>query len=211
MIISDCLSLVWWPILHLSAQYQRFGAYLLTVCSSKHFKVIFLTRSQGSRGPGGKGPGPLKIQWGPCEILPQGPMAPRNLRIGNVFNHVNGGTLQIFLGALGNSNGGGPRSSTKNVYQEPWEDILIILFYWQLLFVGSDMPNRLAFTWDWTNVDYSLVRKVPWHSPKSNLTASVQGTILDNEFENHTFKSTTYPRGQLIYLPVFVVVDLPIY
>ena len=30
-------------------------------------------------GPGGKGPGPLKIQWGPCVILPEGPMDPPKL------------------------------------------------------------------------------------------------------------------------------------
>ena len=33
--------------------------------------------------------------------------------------YFNGGTLQILLGALGNSNGGGPRPSTKNVYRDP--------------------------------------------------------------------------------------------
>ena len=35
--------------------------------------------------------------------------------------YFNGGTLQILLGALGNSNGGGPGPSTKNVYREPWQ------------------------------------------------------------------------------------------
>ena len=25
---------------------------------------------------------PLKIEWGPCEILPEGPMDPQNWRIG---------------------------------------------------------------------------------------------------------------------------------
>ena len=33
--------------------------------------------------------------------------------------YFNGGTLQILLGALGNSNGGGPGPSTKNGYREP--------------------------------------------------------------------------------------------
>ena len=61
-------------------------------------------------------PGPLKIQWGPCEILPESPMDPQNGRVGNVFN---GRTLQILLGALRNSNCGGPGPSTKNVYWEP--------------------------------------------------------------------------------------------
>ena len=34
---------------------------------------------QGSRVPGGKGHVPLKIQWGPYEILPEGPMDPKKL------------------------------------------------------------------------------------------------------------------------------------
>ena len=30
---------------------------------------------QGSQGPGGKGtPEKVKIHWGPCEILPEGPV-----------------------------------------------------------------------------------------------------------------------------------------
>ena len=33
--------------------------------------------------------------------------------------YFNGGTLQILLGAHGNSNGGGPGPSTQNVYREP--------------------------------------------------------------------------------------------
>ena len=73
---------------------------------------------QGSRGPGGKGPGPLKIQWGPCEILPEGPMDPPKIQ--ELVMYFNGWTLQILLRALGNSNGGGPGPSTKNVYWEPW-------------------------------------------------------------------------------------------
>ena len=68
-------------------------------------------------GPGGKGPEPLKIQWGPCEILPEGPMDPP--KIEELVMYFNGGTLQILLGALGNSNIGGPGPSTKNVYREP--------------------------------------------------------------------------------------------
>ena len=32
---------------------------------------------QGSRGPGGKGHVPLKIQWGPYEILPEDPNGPK--------------------------------------------------------------------------------------------------------------------------------------
>ena len=40
---------------------------------------VYSLLSQGSREPWGKGPGPLKIQWGPCEILPEGPMDPPKL------------------------------------------------------------------------------------------------------------------------------------
>ena len=41
---------------------------------------------QGSQGPRGRAPGPLKIQWGPCEILPEDPMDPQNWRIGNCIS-----------------------------------------------------------------------------------------------------------------------------
>ena len=53
-----------------------------TILSPKKYPTWY---TQGSRGPGGKGCGPLKIQWGPCEILPEGPMDPQNWKIGNVF------------------------------------------------------------------------------------------------------------------------------
>ena len=70
----------------------------------------------GHSGARGKGPGPLKIQWGPWEILPEGPMDPQNWRIGNEFqwrdpSNFAWGPLKFKLW--------GPGPSTKNVYREP--------------------------------------------------------------------------------------------
>ena len=56
-----------------------------------------------------------------------------------------------------------------------------------------------------------IICKVLRHSPESNFTASAQTTILNNEFENYSFKVTpASPRGQwvsLIFLVPFVVVN----
>ena len=44
-----------------------------------------------------------------------------------------------------------------------------------------------------------LIKCVVWHSPKNNLTLSIQDTILCNEFNHCTFKITaTSPRDQWV-------------
>ena len=72
---------------------------------------------QGTQGPGGKGPRAPENPMGPLCNFTRGPNGPP--KIGELVMYFNGGTLQILLGALGNSNGGGLGPSTEIVYREP--------------------------------------------------------------------------------------------
>ena len=58
-----------------------------------HYKMVDFLSKSGLSGPVAWGPGLLEIQWGPCEILPEGSVDPQNWRIYN-FNE---GTLQNFV------------------------------------------------------------------------------------------------------------------
>ena len=88
------------------------AAAVLTVQGAQAQHTWWCGRALG--GPEVRAPenpmGPLwNFAWGP-----NGPP-----KIGELVMYFNGGTLQILLGALGNSNGGDPGPSTKNVYREP--------------------------------------------------------------------------------------------
>ena len=76
---------------------------------------------QGSRVPGGKGHVPLKIQWGPYEILPEGPMDPKNWRIGNVFQWR---YPSNFAGGPWKFKWWEPQTLNTNVYREPSHDCI---------------------------------------------------------------------------------------
>ena len=78
--------------------------------------------------PGDYSHEPLKIQWGPCEILHEGAMDSQNWWICIMYFYVR--ILQYLLGALGNSNGEGSWPSTKYVY---WESCHICIYIYKML------------------------------------------------------------------------------
>ena len=83
------------------------------------YKYRYICMCQGSCCSGTpelRAEGTLKIQLGPCEILPEGPVDPKNWRICHIFYR---GILQNLLGALWNSYSVGHGSSTEDNCQEP--------------------------------------------------------------------------------------------
>ena len=86
-------------------------------------EYIFIVM-QGSRKPGGKGHVPLKIQWGPYEILPEGPMDHKNWRIGNVFQWR---YPSNFAWGPWKFKWWEPQTLNTNVYREPSHDCILEL------------------------------------------------------------------------------------
>ena len=72
------------------------------------------TGLSGARRKGLQAP---EIQWGLVKFCLRAQVDPKKLE--NLLMFFNWATLQIFLGALGNSNSGGPRCSTKMSVESP--------------------------------------------------------------------------------------------
>ena len=106
-------------------------------------------------GPEVRAAGPWKsngLLWNFAWEL-NAPPPPPPPQIGELVMFFNGGTLQILLGALGNSNGGGPRPSTKNVYPEPWICISKHGQIWYRHCLASWFPVQ-SQAFSETNVDF---------------------------------------------------------